>query len=237
MENKVNIDAVEAAIVSTICFMLIGEKTSPKGSKLDLLEELLKKTSYDNYQFWNRNTKHVMRMMRISYANWKARMFRYEDQHQNLKEVRMRCERLAKICTSYFTNLKDKISDYLKRQDCVYTDILAYNCTIVSLIVFANKYSELAKKCQLGELVLDKFQKKATTQQDMAIYSLGLVQDWQFKRNVDALYPYVFYPDGGIDVNSDPKINKAMDELASMIYSAYVANFTEKAQENLAVAK
>lgn len=225
-KQKINVAPAEASITSIILMMLIGEKTTSKGSKLDILEDLLKKTSYDDYQFWNPKSKHAMKMMRISYKNWKSRVFRYEDNHADLKTIRVMCENLASKMSKYFTELKNKISQYLKKEDCEYTEILAYICTITSMIVFANDYCALSKRVQVAEMC--QTIRKNPAREMMAIKALDSIRDEQFKKNVESLYPLCMCPDGGIDVNSDEKINTAMVELADALYLAYINNFTEK---------
>lgn len=229
--QKIDIRPTEAAIIATIAFMIVGEKTWQGKSKIDLLEDSLKKTQYEQYKYYNHKTKDVLRFMRGSYANWKERVFRNKGKFPEIAEIQRRCEYVSKHSVKYFTKLKDAISRFLLREDCVCVEPMSYLVTIVSLVAMGNNY------CSMSIDVLNKQIICANSKEDRKVFeaysnSINTIRDEQFKRNCCKMYALVNYPDG-LDVNADEGIVGAMDELSEELWNFYVDNFlTKEEKEN-----
>lgn len=213
--NKKDIlDPATASIISIIMFMIVGENTSPQGNKLDLLEHWLKK-SEDLYgkSYYNFRTKKVLKLIRGSYANWKARLFRKESKYPEIGVVRKRCEVIAKQSSKAFTDFKAEVVKWLEEDGCMNNEPIAYTCAITSLVVMANTYCGMAiKRAEINPLM------------GAEVRTMEIIIDEQFVRNCKQMFPLVFTPND-INVNDSPEIVEATNRLVDRVWELYCKNF------------
>lgn len=209
MSNK-KIDVVMGAITSIVCVLVIGEPVTSQGSKLDLLEQHLKKNNDENFKCYNQKTKKYLKISRISYDLWKDRVFKKAAINSDIAEIKKITLEISKNLTSEFTNLKNQISKFLIDDGCIYTEPIAYVCAICSMLHLAVDYCELRQR-QVAEYSTEwnTFQR---------------INPKQFFQNVKNIYEGLPMPDG-LDVMDCENIINAMDALAEKILFQYKKYF------------
>lgn len=215
MENRSDdiLAAENASIISIILFMLVGEKTSPQGSKIDLLEHYIKSLEWDGKPYYNHNTKQVLKLMRGSYNAWKSRVFRKEDKYPELGVIRKRTEILAKSCSKEFTDFKNVVVSFLADNDCYGNEAISYACCITTLVRMGNSYLSASMALEI------------TNKAKRAEYrTLSIIKDDNFEHNCKKIFPLIYTPTD-INVNDSKEINDAASVLIEKVYQLYCKNF------------
>ena len=196
-----------ASIISVISVLIVGEKTTAEGSKLDLFEKYLKseKCEYWDKSIYNSITKKNLKMSKNAYRGWHDRLFKHPDCNIG-HDLEVILKQVATECSSDFLKLKNSIRNYLEENECAFCETLAYLCAIRSLVVLAVSYCELAQERH------SKF--------SPCWNSLEVIKPKNFDLMLKSIYEGLSVPED-VDVNNSAKVLQATDVLAEKIYYRY----------------
>lgn len=204
MTGKQNVAYEPAVIISIISVLMVGTPATSEGSKIDILEQKIKADG-----LLTPKLRHYLKVVRGAYKDWHRRVFWSEE--PDAGEAVKLCEDIARGLSKEFTAFASSIERYLRDEDCVYTEPIAYNCAICSLLRLATGYCDV---CAEQYTEFSAHRKRLDT-----------IAPRQLFRNILHIYEGLYLPTD-LDVSEQPKVLEKMNEMGEKIYLAYIRNFT-----------